>query len=68
MHDVGKYLCDELYSYKICSDNIIRWCILKAKMLYILEGCHLSLVRDHHGGAHTATIDINVGTIGPQFI
>lgn len=28
MHDVGKYLSDEQYLYRIYSDNIIRRCIL----------------------------------------
>ncbi|XP_049369932.1 uncharacterized protein LOC125834821 [Solanum verrucosum] len=42
LHDVDKYFWDEPYLYRVCADNIIRYCVPEAKMLHILEACHSS--------------------------
>ncbi|XP_070003079.1 uncharacterized protein [Nicotiana sylvestris] len=52
--DCLEYYWDELYLFRICTDGVIRRCVLEEEQVDILEACHSSPYDGHHGGARTA--------------
>ncbi|XP_070004192.1 uncharacterized protein [Nicotiana sylvestris] len=63
--DCLDYYRDEPYLFKICIDGVIRRCVLEEEELGILEACHSSPYRGHHGGARTATKVLSCGFYWP---
>ncbi|XP_047249964.1 uncharacterized protein LOC124885756 [Capsicum annuum] len=50
--DVTNYM-DDLYLFRLCADNIIKWCIPEVDTLSILEACHASPIGGHLEGDRT---------------
>nr|GEV46221.1 reverse transcriptase domain-containing protein [Tanacetum cinerariifolium] len=47
--DVKHYLWDDPYLFKICADQVIRWCVHGQEAVDILTACHNRPTRGHHG-------------------
>jgi hypothetical protein len=43
------HLWDDPYLYSVCSDILLRRCILIAKGMKIIEKCHVASYRGHYG-------------------
>ncbi|XP_047263741.1 uncharacterized protein LOC124896247 [Capsicum annuum] len=48
LFDVKKYFWDEPFLFREYADGVIRWCVMKAEMIDILEVCHSSPFGGHH--------------------
>nr|GEY50229.1 reverse transcriptase domain-containing protein [Tanacetum cinerariifolium] len=47
--DVKHYFWDDPFLFKICADQVIRWCVHDKEALDILIACHNGPTRGHHG-------------------
>nr|GEY85893.1 reverse transcriptase domain-containing protein [Tanacetum cinerariifolium] len=47
--DVEHYFWDEPYLFRICADQVIRWCVHSQEAVDILTACHNGLTGGHHG-------------------
>jgi hypothetical protein len=47
------HLCDEPYLYQVCSDRLLRRCVLAKEATKIIERCHSSPYGGHYGAFHT---------------
>ncbi|XP_070022513.1 uncharacterized protein [Nicotiana sylvestris] len=56
---------DESYLFKICTNGVIRRCVLEEEQLSILEACHSSPYCGHHSGVRTASKVLRVGFYWP---
>ncbi|GKD07935.1 reverse transcriptase domain-containing protein [Tanacetum coccineum] len=52
--DIRHYFWDDPYLFRICTDQIIRWCVDGKEAMDILEACHHGPIRGHHGPNYTA--------------
>ncbi|GJQ97266.1 reverse transcriptase domain-containing protein [Tanacetum coccineum] len=52
--DVKHYLWDDLYLFRICTDQVIRRCVYGQKAVDILTACHNGPIGGHHGANYTA--------------
>ncbi|GJX60320.1 reverse transcriptase domain-containing protein [Tanacetum coccineum] len=52
--DVKHYFWDDPYLFKICADQVIRWCIFGQEAHDILMACHNGPTGGHHGANYTA--------------
>ncbi|GKA09138.1 reverse transcriptase domain-containing protein [Tanacetum coccineum] len=48
--DVKHYFWDDPFLFKICADQVIRWCVHNKEALDILEACHIGPIGGYHGG------------------
>ncbi|XP_070010504.1 uncharacterized protein [Nicotiana sylvestris] len=58
---------DEPHLFKICTDGMIRRCVLEEEQLSILEACHSSPYGCHHGGARKVSKVLSCGFYWPTF-
>nr|GEW10905.1 reverse transcriptase domain-containing protein [Tanacetum cinerariifolium] len=47
--DVKHYFWDDPFLFKICADQVIRWCVHDQESVDILKACHNGPTRGHHG-------------------
>ncbi|GKB61336.1 reverse transcriptase domain-containing protein [Tanacetum coccineum] len=47
--DVKHYFWDDPYLFRICADQMIRWCIYGQEAIDILTACHNGPTEGHHG-------------------
>nr|GEZ26959.1 reverse transcriptase domain-containing protein [Tanacetum cinerariifolium] len=47
--DVKHYFWDDPYLFRICADQIIRWCVHGQEAIDILKACHERPIGGHHG-------------------
>nr|GEZ16207.1 reverse transcriptase domain-containing protein [Tanacetum cinerariifolium] len=52
--DVKHYFWDDPFLFKICADQVIRWCVHGKEALDILEAYHNGPTGGHHGANFTA--------------
>nr|GEW50270.1 reverse transcriptase domain-containing protein [Tanacetum cinerariifolium] len=52
--DVKHYFWDDPYLFRICADQIIRWCVHGQEAIDILKACHKGPTWGHHGANLTA--------------
>nr|GEZ34012.1 reverse transcriptase domain-containing protein [Tanacetum cinerariifolium] len=52
--DVKHYFWDDPFLFKICSDQVIRRCVLGQEAIEILKACHYGPTGGHHGPNYTA--------------
>nr|GEX78085.1 reverse transcriptase domain-containing protein [Tanacetum cinerariifolium] len=52
--DLKHYFWDDPFLFKICADQVIRWCLHGKEALDILEACHNGPTGGHHGANLTA--------------
>nr|GEU65577.1 reverse transcriptase domain-containing protein [Tanacetum cinerariifolium] len=52
--DVKHYFWDDPFLFKICADQVIRWCVYNQEAVEILKACHNGPTRRHHGLNYTA--------------
>nr|GEV38363.1 reverse transcriptase domain-containing protein [Tanacetum cinerariifolium] len=52
--DVKHYFWDDPFLFKICADQVIRWCVHGQGAVDILKACHNGPTRRHHGLNYTA--------------
>ena len=54
LHDVRSYQWDDLYLYKLCSDQVIRKCVSEEEIPHILEFSHTAVYGGYFYGHRTA--------------
>nr|GEV69305.1 reverse transcriptase domain-containing protein [Tanacetum cinerariifolium] len=52
--DVKHYFRDDPFLFKICADQVIRWCVHDQEAVDILKACHNGPTEGHHGPNYTA--------------
>nr|GEY74674.1 reverse transcriptase domain-containing protein [Tanacetum cinerariifolium] len=52
--DVKHYFWDDPFLFKICADQVIRWCVHGQEDVDILKACHNGPTEGHHGPNYTA--------------
>nr|GEY93666.1 reverse transcriptase domain-containing protein [Tanacetum cinerariifolium]GEY94091.1 reverse transcriptase domain-containing protein [Tanacetum cinerariifolium] len=52
--DVKHYFWDDPFLFKICVDQVIRWCVHGQEAIDILKACHNRPTGGHHGLNYTA--------------
>nr|GFA34458.1 reverse transcriptase domain-containing protein [Tanacetum cinerariifolium] len=52
--DMKHYFWDDPFLFKICTNQVIRWCVHGKEALDILEACHNGPTGGHHGAYLTA--------------
>ncbi|GJZ19328.1 reverse transcriptase domain-containing protein [Tanacetum coccineum] len=62
--DKANYL-DDPYLFRICIDQIIRWCVDGQKAIDILQACHNGPTGGHHGPNYTAKKVFDSGFFWP---
>ncbi|GKA16017.1 reverse transcriptase domain-containing protein [Tanacetum coccineum] len=65
--DVKHYFWDDPYLFKICADQVIRWCVSGQEAIDILIACHNGPTGGHYGANYTAKKVLTQDFIGPQF-
>ncbi|GJX22827.1 reverse transcriptase domain-containing protein [Tanacetum coccineum] len=63
--DVKHYFWDDPYLFRICADQIIRWCVHGQEAFDILKACHEGPTGGHHGANLTAKKVFDVGFFWP---
>ncbi|XP_070007777.1 uncharacterized protein [Nicotiana sylvestris] len=63
--DYQDYYWDESYLFRICTDGVIRRCVLEEEQVDILGACHSSPYGGHHGGARTTAKVLSCGFYWP---
>ncbi|GKA46384.1 reverse transcriptase domain-containing protein [Tanacetum coccineum] len=63
--DIRHYFLDDPYLFRICADQIIRWCVDGKEDMDILEACHHGPSEGHHGPNYTAKKVFNSGFSWP---
>nr|GEW29931.1 reverse transcriptase domain-containing protein [Tanacetum cinerariifolium] len=63
--DVKHYFWDDPFLFKICADQVIRWCVQGKEALDILEACHNRPMGGHHGANLTAKKVFDAGFFWP---
>nr|GEV40201.1 reverse transcriptase domain-containing protein [Tanacetum cinerariifolium] len=63
--DVKHYFWDDPFLFKICADQVIRWCVHRKEALEILEACHNGPTGGHHGTNLTAKKVFDAGFFWP---
>ena len=52
IHKSHLYLWDEPYLYRVCSDGLLRRCVLAKEATKIIERCHSAPYGGHYGAFH----------------
>ncbi|GJT82681.1 reverse transcriptase domain-containing protein [Tanacetum coccineum] len=52
--DVKHYFWDDPFMFKICADQVIRWCVSSQEAIDILKACHSGPTGGHYGANYTA--------------
>nr|GEZ71104.1 reverse transcriptase domain-containing protein [Tanacetum cinerariifolium] len=65
--DVKHYFLDDPYLFKICADQVIRWCVHGQKAIDILTACDNGPTGGHHGANLTAKKSLILVFIGLLF-
>nr|GEX70869.1 reverse transcriptase domain-containing protein [Tanacetum cinerariifolium] len=52
--DVKHYFWDDPFLFKICADQVIRWCVHGQEAVDILKACHNGPTGGHHGPNYIA--------------
>jgi hypothetical protein len=47
------HIWDEPYLYRVCSDGLLRRCVLAEEGIKIIEQCHSSPYGEHYGAFRT---------------
>nr|GEX52521.1 DNA-directed DNA polymerase [Tanacetum cinerariifolium] len=63
--DVKHYFWDDPFLFKICADQVIRWCVHGKEALDILEACHNGPTEGHHGANLTTKKIFDSGFFWP---
>nr|GEZ06371.1 reverse transcriptase domain-containing protein [Tanacetum cinerariifolium] len=63
--DVKHYFWDDPFLFKICADQVIRWCVHDKEALDILVACHNGPMGGHHGANLTAKKIFDAGFFWP---
>nr|GEU36375.1 reverse transcriptase domain-containing protein [Tanacetum cinerariifolium] len=63
--DVKHYFWDDPYLFRICADQIIRWCVHGQEANDILKACHEGPTGGHHGANFTAKKVFDAGFFWP---
>nr|GFA84896.1 reverse transcriptase domain-containing protein [Tanacetum cinerariifolium] len=63
--DVKHYFWDDPFLFKICTDQVIRWCVHGKEALDILKACHNGPTGGHHGANLTAKKIFDAGFFWP---
>ncbi|GJV79582.1 reverse transcriptase domain-containing protein [Tanacetum coccineum] len=63
--DVKHYFWDDPYLFKICADQVIRWCVYGQEAVDILTACHNEPTRGHYGANYTAKKVFDSGFFWP---
>nr|GFB97659.1 reverse transcriptase domain-containing protein [Tanacetum cinerariifolium] len=63
--DVKHYFWDDPFLFKVCADQVIRWCVHGKEALDILEACHNGPTGGHHGANLTAKKIFDAGFFWP---
>nr|GEV46166.1 hypothetical protein [Tanacetum cinerariifolium] len=63
--DVKQYFWDDPFLFKICADQVIRWCMHGKEALDILVACHNRPTGGHHGANLTAKKIFDAGFFWP---
>nr|GEX11555.1 reverse transcriptase domain-containing protein [Tanacetum cinerariifolium] len=63
--DIKHYFWDDPYLFRICADQIIRWCVHGQEAYDILKACHEGPTGGHHGVNFTAKKVFDVGFFWP---
>nr|GEV15832.1 reverse transcriptase domain-containing protein [Tanacetum cinerariifolium] len=66
--DVKHYFLDHPYLFKICANQVIRWCVHGQESVDILTACHNRPTGGHHGANLTAKKSLIPVFIGLLFI
>lgn len=54
MFEAKKYFWDDLYLFKVCVNNLVRWCVTYDKVPYILTHFHSFEIGGHLGPSRIA--------------
>ncbi|KAH9651058.1 Endonuclease [Citrus sinensis] len=65
LHDVRSYQWDYPHLYKLCSDQVIRRCVVAEEIPHILESCHVAAYGGHFGGHRIAAKVMQSGYYWP---
>nr|GEW25679.1 DNA-directed DNA polymerase [Tanacetum cinerariifolium] len=63
--DVKHYFWDDPFLFKVCVDQVIRWCVHSQEAVDILKACHNVPTGGHHGPNYTAKKVFNSGFYWP---
>nr|GEV24357.1 reverse transcriptase domain-containing protein [Tanacetum cinerariifolium] len=63
--DVKHYFWDDPYLFRICADQIIRWCVHGQEAIDILKACHEGPIGGHHGANLTTKKVFDAGFFWP---
>ncbi|GJR04320.1 reverse transcriptase domain-containing protein [Tanacetum coccineum] len=63
--DVKHYFWDDPYLFKICADQVIRWCVYGQEAVDILTACHNGPIGGHYGANYTAKKVFDSGFFWP---
>nr|GEU45909.1 reverse transcriptase domain-containing protein [Tanacetum cinerariifolium] len=63
---VKHYFWDDPYLFRICADQIIRWCVHGQEANDILKACHEGPTGGHHGANFTAKKVFDAGKISQR--
>nr|GFC56316.1 reverse transcriptase domain-containing protein [Tanacetum cinerariifolium] len=63
--DVKHYFWDNPFLFKVCADQVIRWCVHGKEALEILKACHNGPTGGHHGANFTAKKVFDAGFFWP---
>ncbi|GJR67509.1 reverse transcriptase domain-containing protein [Tanacetum coccineum] len=63
--DVKHYFWDDPFLFKVCVDQMIRWCVHGKEALDILKACHNGPTEGHHGANLTAKKVFDAGFFWP---
>nr|GFA50781.1 reverse transcriptase domain-containing protein [Tanacetum cinerariifolium] len=63
--DVKHYFWDDPFLFKVCADQVIRWCVHGKEALDILKACHNGPTGGHHGANLTAKMIFDSGFFWP---
>nr|GFB95572.1 reverse transcriptase domain-containing protein [Tanacetum cinerariifolium] len=66
--DVKHYFWDDPFLFKVCADQVIRWCVHGKEALEILEACHNGPTEGHHSANLTAKRSLMPASSGPPSI
>jgi hypothetical protein len=64
--DVNHYFWDDPYLFKICVDQVIRWCVHGQEAMDILKACHYGPTGGHHRPNYTAKKVFDLGFYWPM--
>nr|GFC09871.1 reverse transcriptase domain-containing protein [Tanacetum cinerariifolium] len=62
---VKHYFWDDPFLFKVCADQVIRWCVHGKEALKILKACHNGPTGGHHGANLTAKKVFDAGFFWP---